>query len=122
MVELSFILSLANGNMEPVRNVRLMTVLLVSLRSPQAPLLDPNLPSANPEALQTPFGRSGPATDHAGQPSALQRPVRVPISDKDSNGRSCKGRHETIEALPEPVCYPNQVTNGMLSYWRQRHP
>ena len=111
--------------MEPVRNVRLITVLLASLGSPlyaQAPLLDPNLPSAHPEALQR--LSDDRVRQQIMQDSQAHYSGRCvcQYQTKDLNGRSCKGRHETIKALPEPVCYPNQVTNKMLSDWRQRHP
>src|SRR3984957_537838 len=111
--------------MKTLTNVRLATVLIISLGSPfyaQTPLLDPNLPSAHPEALQR------LSDDRVRQRIMQETQARYTgrcvcqYQTKDSSGHSCKGRHETIKALPEPVCYPNQVTNEMLGDWRQRHP
>ena len=102
-----------------------VAVLLVSLDLPlyaQAPLLDPNLPSAHPEALRR---LSDDRVRHRiMQESQARYSGRCvcQYQTKDSNGYSCKGRHEVIKALPEPVCYPSQVTDEMLSDWRQRHP
>jgi hypothetical protein len=117
--------SSANGSMKTLTNVRLIAVLLISLNSPlyaQAPLLDPNLPSAHPEALQR------LSDDRVRQRIMQESQARYSgrcvcqYQTKDSNGRSCKGRHEAIKALPKPVCYPKQVTDEMLGDWRQRHP
>ena len=103
-------------------HVRLVAVLVNLLSSPlyaQAPLLDPNLPSAHPEALQR------LSDDRVRQRIMQESQARYSsrcvcqYQTKDSNGHSCKGRHEVI---PGPVCYPNQVTDEMLSDWRQRHP
>jgi hypothetical protein len=47
--------SSANGGKKTLTNVRLIAILLLALNSPlyaQAPLVDPSLPSAHPEALQ----------------------------------------------------------------------
>ena len=111
--------------MKTLTNVSLITVLLISLNSPlyaQAPLLDPNLPSAHPEALQRlSDDRVRQRIMQESQASYSGRCV-CQYQTKDSNGHSCKGRHEVIKALPKPVCYPSQVTDEMLSDWRQRHP
>jgi hypothetical protein len=111
--------------MKTLRNVRLIAVLLVSLDSPlyaQAPLLDPNLPSARREALQR------LSDDRVRQRIMQESQARYSgrcvcqYQTKDSNGHSCNGRHEAIKALPKPICYPKQVTSEILRDWRQHHP
>src|ERR1700733_7602459 len=88
----------------------------------QAPSRDPNLPSANSEALQR------LSDDRVRQRIMQESQARYrgrcvcQYQPKDSNGHSCTGRHEVVEKVPKPVCYPSQVTNEMLSDWRQRHP
>ena len=99
--------------------------VLLSLNSPlcaQASLVDPSLPSARPEALQRlSDDRVRQQIMQESQAGYSGRCV-CQYQTKDSNGRSCKGRHVAIKTLPGPVCYPNQVTDEMLSDWRQRHP
>jgi hypothetical protein len=117
--------SSANDGMKTLTSVRLIAVLLLSLNSPlyaQAPLVDPSLPSAHPEALQRlSDDRVRQRIMQESQAGYSGRCV-CQYQTKDSHGRSCKGRHEAMKALPGPVCYPNQVTDEMLSDWRQRHP
>ena len=111
--------------MKTLTQVRLVAVLVNLFSSPlyaQTPLLDPNLPSAHPEALQRlSDDRVRQRIMQESQAHYSGRCV-CQYQTKDSKRHSCKGRHEVITELPEPVGYPNQVTNEMLSDWRQRHP
>jgi hypothetical protein len=125
LLRLTLWLILGIGSMKTLTSTGLSIVLLISLSSSlyaQASMLDPNLPSAHPEALQR------LSDDRVRQRIMQESQARYTgrcvcqYQTKDSSGHSCKGRHETIRALPEPVCYPNQVTSEMLSDWRQRHP
>ena len=104
--------------------VRSIAILFLSLASPlhaQAPLLDPNLPNAKPQALQ-----------HLSDNRVRQRIMQesqaryggrcvCPYQTKDLKGHSCKGRHEVITTPPRPICYPSQVTGAMVSDWRRHH-
>jgi hypothetical protein len=104
--------------------VRSTVMLVLSLASPlhaQAPLLDPNLPSVKPQALQ-----------HLSDNRVRQRIMQesqtryggrcvCPYQTNDLKGRSCKGRHEVVTTQPRPICYPSQVTREMVSDWRRRH-
>ena len=101
------------------------TILLITmlpLYSYAAPLVDPNLPSVTPEALQQ-------LTDNRVRQRILQESQShysgrcvCQYQTKDSHGRSCKGRHEVIKTKPPPLCYPSQVDGEMVSDWRRRHP
>ena len=95
---------------------------MLPLNSYAAPLVDPNLPSVNPELLQQ-------LTDNRIWQRIMQESQShysgrcvCPYQTKDSHGRSCKGRHEVIKTKPQPLCYPSQVDSEMVSDWRQRHP
>jgi hypothetical protein len=107
-------------------NMRMTTITLLitmlPLNSYAAPLIDPNLPSVKPEALQQ-------LTDNRVRQRIMQESKSLysgrcvcQYQTKDSHGRSCKGRHEVIRTKPQPLCYPSQVTSEMVSDWRQRHP
>ena len=88
----------------------------------QAPLHDPNLPGVKPEALQQLSDNR--IRQHIIRESQNRYSGRCvcQYQTKDSNGHSCKGRHEVISTRPRPVCYPNQVTGKMISDWRKHHP
>src|SRR3984957_2441903 len=100
--------SSAKDGMETLTRVRWIAVVLLSLNSPlyaQAPLVDPSLPSAHPEALQRlSDDRVRQRIMQESQAGYSGRCV-CQYQTKDSTGRSCKGRHEAIEASPKPVCY-----------------
>jgi hypothetical protein len=44
-----------------------------------------------------------------------------PYQTRDVRGRSCKGREEFVRSSPRPICFPEQVTPGMVSAWRRQH-
>jgi hypothetical protein len=110
--------------MKSLTVVRSTVMLALSLASPlnaQAPLLDPNLPSVKPQALQH-------LSDNRVRQRIMQesqtrygRRCVCPYQTNDLNGRSCKGRHEVVTAQPQPICYPTQVTREMVSDWRRHH-
>ena len=88
----------------------------------QAPLHDPNLPSVRPEALlQLSDNRIRQDIMRDSQAPYPNRCV-CPYQTKDLKGRSCKGRHEIIKIRSQPICYPEKVTDKMVSDWRRRHP
>ena len=96
--------------------------LLASPLHAQTPLHDSNLPGAEPEALQQ-------LSDNRVRQYII-RESQAPYGGrcvcqyqiKDTNGHSCKSRHEVIRVHPQPLCYPGQVTGEMVSVWRQHHP
>jgi hypothetical protein len=95
--------------------------LMTPLRAQTSPH-DPNLPSVKPEALQQ-LSDSRVRQQIMQDSQARYRGRCVcPYQTRDTNKRSCKGRHELIKTKPLPVCYPRQVTNEMVSAWRRRHP
>jgi hypothetical protein len=105
--------------------VLLIPMLLGPLTSSlhaQAPLHDPNLPGVKPEALQQLSDNR--VRQHIMRESQKRYSGRCvcQYQMKDSNGHSCKGRHEVISTHPRPVCYPNQVTSKMINDWSQHHP
>ena len=119
---------------EPVlpftRKVTVKTLLIAMLLSialaptlyAEAPPLDPNLPSVKPDALQhLSDNRVRQRIMQESQARYTGRCVRQ-YQTKDSNGRSCKGRHEVIKVQPRPICYPSQVTSEMVRDWRHFHP
>ena len=96
--------------------------LLASSPHAQAPLHDSNLPGAKPEALQQLSDNR--VRQHIIRESQAPYGGRCvcQYQSKDTNGHSCKGRHEVIRTRPQPLCYPSQVTGEMVSVWRQHHP
>jgi hypothetical protein len=91
-----------------------------SLRA-QAPLHDPNLPTASPEALQQlSDSRVRQKIMENSQAHYVGRCV-CQYMTQDSQRRSCKGRHEVIKTKPVPICYPRQVAHEMVSEWRRQH-
>ena len=91
-----------------------------SLRA-QQPSHDPNLPSVTPQALEQ-LSETQIRQQIIQQSQALY-PGRCvcPYQTQDTNGRSCKGRHEIIKNLPQPICYPHQVTRAMMDDWQRLH-
>jgi hypothetical protein len=85
------------------------------------PLHDPNLPSVKPQALQQLSETQ--IRQQIIQQSQAPYPGRCvcPYQTQDTNGRSCKGRHEVIRKQPQPICYPHQVTRAMMDDWQRLH-
>jgi starvation-inducible outer membrane lipoprotein len=99
----------------------LMTLAPISFLRAQA-LFDPNLPSAQPKALQQ-------LSDNRIRQKIMQQSQAryggrcvCPYQTHDLHGRTCKGRHEVIKIDPKPICYPRQVTSEMVNDWRLKHP
>jgi hypothetical protein len=95
---------------------------VATLRAQPLPLRDPSLPSVQPEALQR-------LSDDRIRQKIIQESRAhyggrcvCSYETHDARGRSCKGRHEVIKTDPQPVCYPRQVTDEMVSDWRLKHP
>ena len=87
----------------------------------QAPLHDPNLPTASPEALQQlSDSRVRQKIMENSQAHYVGRCV-CQYMTQDSQRRSCKGRHEVIKTKPVPICYPRQVTHEMVNEWRRQY-
>jgi hypothetical protein len=84
-------------------------------------LHDPNLPSAAPEALRQLSDTQ--IRQRIMQESQLPYAGRCvcPYQTQDTNGQSCRHRHELITKSPRPICYPGQVTHPMIQEWRRRH-
>jgi hypothetical protein len=108
-----------------VKRRLILALTLAGLADPtaaQTSLHDPNLPTVGPGALQQ-------LSDDRIKDKILQETQAhyanrcvCPYMTRDAHGRSCKGRHEIIKTKPGPVCYPSQVTTGMITDWRRRHP
>ena len=88
----------------------------------QAPLHDPNLPSVTPEALQTLSDNRIRQDIMRDSQSSYPNRCVCPYQTRDLKGRSCKGRHEIVKSRPQPICYPRQVTDKMVSVWRRKNP
>ena len=83
---------------------------------------NPNLQSVQPEALHH-------LSDNRIRQEIMQKSQAryagrciCTYQSQDSNGRSCKGRHEVIKTRPAPLCYPAQVSDRSIRDWRTRHP
>jgi hypothetical protein len=101
---------------------RILLLLLAPLSAANAQGVrhDPNLPSVKPEALEQ-------LSDTQIRQQIMQRSQAryrgrcvCPYQTVDTNGRSCKGRHEIIRSHPQPLCYPREVTPAMVSDWRRQ--
>ena len=125
------VLHCASGQPRIVVTVRLLSWLIVlplyttvSIGTPytQAPLHDPNLPNVTPKALRKLSDNR--IRQDIMRDSQAPYPTRCvcPYQTKDLRGRSCKGRHEVIKTRFQPICYPGQVTDNMVSKWRQKNP
>jgi hypothetical protein len=109
------------------RTAGLLAAILVLSGAPaasiraQQPLHDPNLPSVKPQALQQLSETQ--IRQQIIQQSQAPYPGRCvcPYQTQDTNGRSCKGRHEVIRKPPQPICYPHQVTRAMMDDWQRLH-
>lgn len=85
-------------------------------------LRDPNLPSVPPSALQR-------LSDNRVRQQIMTE-SQAPYAGRcvcsfqvqDANGRSCKGRYETISSKPRPLCRPADVSPAMINAWRREHP
>ena len=108
----------------PACLIVLLTCLLAFTGSPraQAPLHDPNLPSVRPEALQRLSDNRIRQAIMRDSQSPYPNQCVCPYQTRDLKGRSCKGRHEVIKTRPQPICYPEQVTDKMVSAWRRKKP
>jgi hypothetical protein len=109
------------------RPAGLVAAILLMSAAPAAslhaaqPLHDPNLPSVKPPALQQLSETQ--IRQQIIQQSQAPYPGRCvcPYQTQDTNGRSCKGRHEVIRKQPQPICYPHQVTRAMMDDWQRLH-
>ena len=82
-----------------------IALLIAMPASPlHAQLVDPTLPSAEPEALQHLSDNRVRQRAHAGEPNTLQRSVRMLLPNEGLKQASCKGRHEVIKTQPAPIC------------------
>src|SRR5690242_16384433 len=98
----------------------LLIALAPALSRAETALNDPNLPHASPEALkQLSESRIRQRIMQESQTPYRGRCV-CPYQTRDAKGHSCKGRHEIVKTLPQPICYPQQVTRAMISKWKQR--
>ena len=103
--------------------VRSIAMLFLSLASPlhaQAPLLDPNLPSVKPQALQH-LSDNRVRQRIMQESQALRWQVRVPISDERPE-RSlvqgpARGHHNATSA--DLLSQPSH--RAMVSDWRRHH-
>jgi hypothetical protein len=100
----------------------LMFMLTASLSRAQPAPHDPNLPSAKPEALQAMSDNVVRQRILIERQDLYKGRCVCSYTTQDSKGRSCKGRHETVRTEPKPICYPVEVTDGMVSAWRVKHP
>jgi hypothetical protein len=105
-----------------MRTTTIALLIAIPASPLHAQLVDPTLPSAEPEALQ--HLSNNRLRQQIMQESQIHYSGRCVCSyqTKDSKRRSCKGRHEVIKTPPAPICYPSQVTSNMMSEWRQHHP
>jgi len=87
----------------------------------QTSLHDPSLPTVKSEVLrQLSNDRIRQRIMRQSQAHYAGRCVCAYMT-KDTNGRPCKGRHVVIKSEPQPICYPGQVTDRMVTDWRGRH-
>jgi hypothetical protein len=83
---------------------------------------DPNLPAARPDALRTMSDNVVRQRILIESQDRFRGRCVCSYTTQDANGRSCKGRHETVASEPKPICYPTEVTDEMVATWRARHP
>ncbi len=108
----------------PLTGCLFSVLVLWSIMAPvvaQTSLHDPNLPNVKSEELrQLSDNRIRQRIMRQSQAHYAGRCV-CPYMTKDSNGRPCKGRHVVINTKPQPICYPGQITDQMVTDWRSRH-
>jgi hypothetical protein len=80
---------------------------------------DPNLPSVKPQALQQLSDTQIRQQIMRESQAKYHGRCVCPYQTVDTNGRSCKGRHETVRSHPQPICYPGQVTSAMVREWQR---
>lgn len=102
--------------------VALLLLLPATALHAEPMLRDPNLPSVPPAALQRlSDNRVRQQIMTESQAPYAGRCVCAAQAE-DSNGRSCKGRYETISTRPRPLCRPGDVSQAMINAWRRQHP
>jgi hypothetical protein len=84
-------------------------------------LHDPALPTVSSEALHQLLDTRTRQKIMAERQSHFPGRCVCQYQTTDSNGRSCKGRHEIVKGKLQPLCYPRQVSQEMVDEWRHFH-
>jgi hypothetical protein len=84
-------------------------------------LHDPALPTVSSEALHQLLDKRTRQKIMAERQSHFPGRCVCQFQTTDSNGRSCKGRHEIVKGKLQPLCYPRQVSQEMVDEWRHFH-
>jgi hypothetical protein len=82
---------------------------------------DPNLPTVKPGALRELSDNRIRQKIMAESQAPYAGRCVCPYQNKDSRGRSCKGRIEAIKTPPLPICKPGAVSDAMVKAWRKKH-
>lgn len=102
--------------------VALLVVLTFALDlHAEEQLHDPALPTVSSEALHQLLDTRTRQQIMAERQAHFPGRCVCQYQATDSNGRSCKGRHEIVKGKLQPLCYPRQVSHKMIDEWRHLH-